>query len=388
MADMEGQATETFGRLQALYDAEIAADAVPRTRDDVPLSYERIGDDWLTAALCDGVAGAAVVGHDFLGPDDGTTNRRRLIVRYNQAGADAGLPERIFCKASFGLQNRFILGPSGAIEAEVGFYTRVRPHLRIEATDGVFAVMNEAFNSLILLRDITDRVAEFCDHRTVITRTRAESQVRTLAALHAAGVAEPAIVEARPVFRTWAQFFHGTKAFGLDVGAKAGFAAASDLIPSRTYAREGEVWEATETAVERSTRRPSTMTHGDVHLKNWYVADHGGMGLSDWQCANVGHWGRDLAYTLGTALNVEDRRAWERDLIGLYLEELGRLGGDVLPFDQAFDVYREQMLPALAWWTITLNPAPGMPDMQPRDVTVEFVRRLGTAIDDLDSLDA
>jgi hypothetical protein len=29
-----------------------------------------------------------------------------------------------------------------------------------------------------------------------------------------------------------------------------------------------------------------------------------------------------------------------------------------------------------------------MPDMQPREVTVEFVKRIATAMDDLDSLDA
>jgi hypothetical protein len=42
----------------------------------------------------------------------------------------------------------------------------------------------------------------------------------------------------------------------------------------------------------------------------------------------------------------------------------------------------------MAWWTVTLNPAPGMPEMQPRPTAVEFVTRLGTAMDDLDSLDA
>jgi hypothetical protein len=31
---------------------------------------------------------------------------------------------------------------------------------------------------------------------------------------------------------------------------------------------------------------------------------------------------------------------------------------------------------------------PGMPDMQPRDVTLEFILRIATAIDDLESLDS
>lgn len=45
------------------------------------------------------------------------------------------------------------------------------------------------------------------------------------------------------------------------------------------------------------------------------------------------------------------------------------------------------MLSALAWWTMMLTPAGDMPDMQPRDTAVEFIRRLAIAIDDLGSLD-
>ena len=41
----------------------------------------------------------------------------------------------------------------------------------------------------------------------------------------------------------------------------------------------------------------------------------------------------------------------------------------------------------LAYWTNTVNPAPGVPDMQPREMSDEFVRRIATAIDDVDALD-
>lgn len=58
--------------------------------------------------------------------------------------------------------------------------------------------------------------------------------------------------------------------------------------------------------------------------------------------------------------------------------------GRTLPRAGAFDAYRGVVL---AHWTITLNPAPGMPDVQPREVSEEFVHRIATAIDDLDTLD-
>ena len=387
MLNTTSKAEEVFGRIQALYDEEVAANRVPQTAEDVPLSYEAITDEWLTIALCSRTPDAHVVGHDLGAVDDGTTNRRRIVIRYDEVGTAANLPQKLFCKSSFGLSNRFTLGPVGAIEAEVNFYNLARPALNIRAPEAVFAVANAAYNSIIMLKDISDEVLQFCDHNTIVDRSRAESQVRLLAQLHGKGASDPRLTSVHNRFRTWRDFFEGTKLFGLDLGAKAGFSRAGEIIPARTHAREAEVWAATEDAVARSHKRPHTLTHGDVHLKNWYVAKDGAMALSDWQCATIGHWGRDLAYAIGTALTVESRRLWEVDLIKLYLAELASAGGDTLSFDETWDIYRQQMLPALAWWTITLNPAPGMPDMQPLDTTVEFVRRLGTAVDDLGSLD-
>jgi hypothetical protein len=57
-------------------------------------------------------------------------------------------------------------------------------------------------------------------------------------------------------------------------------------------------------------------------------------------------------------------------------------------FAEGWNIYRQQMMSALTWWTVTLTPPEGLPDMQPRDTTLEFIRRITTAIDDLDSLDA
>ena len=112
------------------------------------------------------------------------------------------------------------------------------------------------------------------------------------------------------------------------------------------------------------------------------------MGLSDWQAFGRGHWARDVAYTLGTALPVETRRARENDLLRYYLERLAHHGGPTIPFDEAFRHYRAQVLGALAYWTLTYRPTAAMPDMQPAETTEVFIHRLGTAADDLDALAA
>jgi thiamine kinase-like enzyme len=141
-------------------------------------------------------------------------------------------------------------------------------------------------------------------------------------------------------------------------------------------------------SVERHGVLPRGLVHSDVHLKNWYVAGNGEMGLNDWQCACKGNWGRDVAYCISTALAIEDRRAWERELLQLYLEALRATGASAPDFDTAWTLYRQNLFSALAWWTGTLGQPPEAPKMQPRESSLVFIGRMATAIDDLDALAA
>ena len=73
------------------------------------------------------------------------------------------------------------------------------------------------------------------------------------------------------------------------------------------------------------------------------------MGLNDLQCACKGNWGRDVSYAITTSLTTENRRAWEQDLLRLYLESLAAAGGRKVRFDDAWTIYRQQTFSALAW---------------------------------------
>jgi hypothetical protein len=125
-----------------------------------------------------------------------------------------------------------------------------------------------------------------------------------------------------------------------------------------------------------------------VHLKNWYIDADGEMGLNDWQCSCKGNWGRDIAYAISTALTPENRREWERELVGYYVEQLTAAGIDGVDFELAWKLYRQNLFSALAWWTGTLGQPPEAPKMQPPATSREFIRRITHAIDDLDALAA
>ena len=380
--------SDLAAKIKSAYERELkSAPSKVFRAEELPISYEAITTDWLSDVLCAGHPGSAVVEVHMDAPDNGSANRRKIQVVYNSAGAHAGLPQRLFCKASHDLVNRTLLGMSGGAHAEVTFYNALRPRLDIEAPQSFFARYDpESFNSLIILLDVSRSVTEFCNHKTTIDRKRAESQVALLARFHGRGYGDAELRQRLKSLNTWPQFFGDTLNYGMRECSNQGFLAAKEVIPPRLYARLDEIWPATLNSVEVHDHMPHTLSHGDVHLKNWYVAGTGEMGLGDWQCATRGHWGRDFSYTLATALTIENRRAWEKDLLRSYLEQMQAAGGPAMSFEEGWKHYRQQLITALTWWTFTLTPPKGLPDMQPRDTSLEFIRRISTAMDDVDTL--
>jgi len=383
--------SDILERLERRYEEDMRTGPVPVTdASELPLSYEMITDAWLTDALCPKGSGARIIGHSFGPADNGSSERRTLEVDYDGTGRALGLRTRFFCKASMGLPSRVGIGITGAAWAESNFYRHIRPHLDIEAPLGFYGKVDpDSLVSMVILEDIRDRVAEFGHHTTKITRKRAEDQVETLARVHGAGYANPEVRRHLAAFSTWPDYFDRTLSFGLEQACREGFRMAEPVLPARLFAREGEIWPKTIASLDRHRRGDDSYVHCDVHLRNWYVTRDDRMGLADWQCSSRGHWSRDLAYCLSVGLDIEDRRAWERELLALYLDRLAAHGGPRVGFAEAFDDYRAQMMTVLAWWTITLNPAPSMPEeLQPRDSTLCFLERIGTAMDDLETLDA
>lgn len=121
---------------------------------------------------------------------------------------------------------------------------------------------------------------------------------------------------------------------------------------------------------------------------NWYITPDGRMGLTDWQAFSRGHWSRDIAYALGTAVPTAQRRLWERDIIRFYLAELAKAGGPVITEDVAWLELRRQSFGALWYWTFTLTPSEKMPDMQPEETSLRFIGRIAALMDDHDALDS
>lgn len=379
----------TFEEIKRRFEVEQAKPITPMTAADMPPSYESITPAWLTDVLGRGIAGAQVLSHK-LGPrDDGTSNRRFIEIEWNGVGQQAGLPPSVFCKGTQSLESRYMLGMNEGVQAEVNFYNVLYPQLDVIAPPPFYARYEPStLNSIIVLEDLRDKV-DFCTMQTDLSYEHCHSQMRLLATLHGKYYESPLLESELGMFSKWETFFRITVfEAGFEDSCLRGFSAASTVIPSRLYGREAEVWPATLAAADQHETMPRGMTHNDVHLKNWFIRPDGEMGINDWQNSAQGNGSRDLAYCIATAVVPEKRRAWEKDLLAYYIDELARRGGPRLDFELTFKRYRQQLFAALAWWSGTLGQPPEAPKMQPPETSLEFIRRITIAIDDQDALDS
>jgi hypothetical protein len=357
------------------------------TADDVPWGVEAMTNEWLTAVLGRELRDARVVSFALGGGHEGSSVRRQLSVQWNAAGQAAGLPERFFTKATPTLLTRLSSGMAAIGERR--FYERIRTELDIEAPHLFHSGYDRASGRSIHVFDdlAATKGAQFCSYETTLDRTQAEEVVDTLAAFHGRFRNSPRLASDLKWLTTYESFLRTGERNGIRVGHDRAMLEAADVIPAAVVARRDEIWPRAIDALALHSSEPRTLLHSDVHLGNWYITRDGRMGLCDWACVCTGHWARDFAYAVSTTLTVEQRRAWERELLARYLERMRETSGLTTPTYVAFDQYRCQLFAALLMWTPTLCHPPTMPDMQPPEMSREMIHRMTTAIDDLGALD-
>lgn len=363
----------------------------PRTLASLPPSIEAITAEWLTAALCAGHAGAWVERFEFSRGSRGTTSRAAMQVQYNRAGQNVGLPTRLFVKMTPHLTSRLVCGLSGALASECGFHQKVRKGLRLEAPQAFYSAWDaRSCRSAILFEDIaTTRGCEFLNTEAHITRPQAEDMVRMLATLHAAYWASPRLDTEFTWLKTSQGFQENTnRLIDFETRTLIGITRGESVIPGELLVRRDAIWPAAMHSLELNSRAPLTYLHHDVHIGNWYRTREGRMGLTDFQCNVKGQWASDVAYALSSALQIEDRRSWERELLDLYLAHLAADGVPVPNREAAWLTYRQQQFHGYIFWLYTLGAGALQPAMQPDRYSLTNIQRMSQAIVDLDSLTA
>jgi hypothetical protein len=388
-ARLIGRALGRTALTGALRAGEIVRRPVARTASDVPAGADAVTAEWLTAVLCGDRPGTSVSRIDRTGGSTATTSRVALRVEYS--GEAAGLPRDVFVKLTESFQQRLFLGLIRILEGEPFFYASIRPLVDFECPHGFHGGHDpRSWRSAVVIEDIAaTRGATFCHATTPVDRQGVESLVQGMAAYHGALWNHPVVTSStlkRPVdhVRNTSDFLN------MLARSKVGVERAGDRYPDALRSRHDELWAGLQASMRMCSdpAGPTTFLHGDPHVGNTYRLPDGRMGFTDWQVAMRGHWAYDFGDFLASALTVEDRRAWERDLLALYLEELARAGAPAPGFDDAWRAYRQCLMYPFFCWTTVLGASSWMPETQPEEASKIIIERVATAIDDLDALGA
>lgn len=379
-----------FARYGAYVLWEKLAHPRPKILRVVPYSAEAITPEWLAQILCRGWPSARITEVRCVGGTDGTSNRRALEVSYNGAGRAAGLPTHLFTKATTGLRQRALLNPIGRAQSEVEFFRQYRHLLDIEAPTALYSGFHHrSGRSLIIFPDmVKDEGVRFLDPGQYVSRSMIEEMLQLIARYQARFWNHPDL-GSRSWFRTTLDYQRKmSSSYPFDDICDNGVQRASSVLPRELLERRADLPRAHMRSIELSCRAPMTLVHWDVHIGNWYVTADGRVGLSDWSL-KAGQWACDFSYLLGSALTVEDRRAWETELLAYHLELLESYGLANLPtFDEARLAYQQQMFHAFFWWTSTIGTGVLQPKMQPDGISLSNLARIGRALIDLNSFEA
>lgn len=373
---------QSAANLRAL--AQFAASLLPWVPTRGPSAAADVTAAWLTENVAHGVRGAAALSVASLDGTTGTTDRRRILVEWNDAGKQAGLPVNLFIKSSpLSAKNRAMVGALDMAVNEVRFYNEAADSLNGVLPKAWFAYAGIGARFLIVLQDIVAdggrpyALADRCeiDH--------ARGVVDAFADLHSQFWESPRLTRDLTWARTWStrpgyavlkQFYSRGRTGALKLGrpevtpAVRAVSAALDQ-HAAAYYREFEAG-------------PLTLLHGDSHLGNTYSTSDGRAGLLDWQVVWQGPGLREVSYWMTTGLDPDVRRAHERELLERYLAGL-RAGGvpDVPNYDKAFDRYR--LFSAEAWDATAMTIA--WPGLQAQENAEAAWRRACVAVEDLDT---
>ena len=359
---------------------------------DVPPSASALTTEWLTAVLCRQTPDATVTAYEVVGGSDGTSSRRALRVSYNAAGQQAGLPTRLFMKSAASFQSRLMLGLGGVTESETIFYRDIRPGLdRLRSPRAFHAAFNpRTYGSIVVMDDLSAQGWTFPDPMADrVVRRDAEDMVDQMAYYHADLWDDPRLAQQFSRLPTTELFQQRLNDVGLENRARVGIERGRSAMSAALYRRRNEILPATMRALHLNSRGTLTVLHQDVHQGNWLRDPEGRMGLYDWQAVAKGEWALDFTYAMSVNLSIEDRRAWERELLERYLWRLGEEGVSKPPtFEEAWLRYRQQPFHVVVFALFTIGAGRLQPNMQPRDYMMRCWERIATFVDDHDSLDS
>lgn len=346
----------------------------------IPLNVEELTTSWLNQVFVDQGRASGVSASRVERIIWGTATKVLMHVEYKDPGI-ARPTQDICVKGAFDekIRNYFDIG--SIFVAEAAFYRDVAPQLSILLPECLYAQEDGAYG-VIVLENLAARGVTFGNLCEALRAERAAMVLHLLAGLHGTTWGW------RPGTLPWLCFGSpAARSSTLAMMAKDKFEALSQrphVAPfiGASYCDQERLLAALSILWKRDDSSASVvLSHGDAHLGQLYFETDGTPGLLDWQGIGLMPCLKDVAYFIGGALSIADRRHHERDLLEIYLRALQRCGGPRISLQDAWDEYRAHMLQGIIW---TVVPE----QMQPVENLAAMNERYLVAMRDLDSLGA
>jgi hypothetical protein len=346
----------------------------------VPSVIADITPEWLTVALTARLPGVQVVG---VAVDDvmrGTATKVFVRPTYVGGVAPPGAPGSLCVKGAFE-DNADLMATTGIYEREAVFYRDLAPGLPSTGTVAWFADADPVTRlGVVVLDDLRDD-ATFCRATSPLSIDDVASGLELIARYHGATYDSP-LVHLHPSLDSYVTRDNSSGRYfaTMDAERVAHFLA----LPLRAAAIPAELHHPDVVIdlfwrwVDCSQDEPWVLTHGDAHIGNWFRRPDGTLGLVDWQTMCRMRPAHDVAYFIASALDVDDRRAAERDLLRCYSDCLGVSGAPPPSDDELWLDYRRHMAFGLMAWLTSLEW------MNPEEIHAAAVGRFAQAVLDLE----
>jgi hypothetical protein len=338
---------------------------VPETLDEL------LSPTWLTSALDPRFPGIRVTGVTP-GP---VISRISTNARF-RIECDGGVPDGLspdLCGKGYFTEDGRAYRYVG--EPEACFYRDVAGATGVRTLRSVYADVDPATrNGVVITEDVVVQGATFLDALSRYTPDQTADSLEQLATLHATTWCHPGYAEAAWLAPRGESYL---KTRGL-TEIRSNFEGPIGAgVPEEVRDAERLVQAYRAVAVEAGAADPWSVIHGDAHVGNVYLDGAGRPSFTDWQLVQRGPWYLDVGYHIASALTVDDRRSAERDLVHHYLDRLAAGGVDAPTWDDAWAAVRRGVVHGFFLWGITQKVD--------RNVTTELLRRIGTAVADLDA---
>ncbi|OCK81560.1 hypothetical protein K432DRAFT_350766 [Lepidopterella palustris CBS 459.81] len=318
----------------------------------LPLNVDEITQQWLENAL-----GVRLERAHIVQVMPGTATKIFVDITYHPAepiAAQTGAgPRRVCIKGGFDPLLRE-LGMNSAYRREAEFFAHIAPALQkrnVRLPGSLYCGTDVVEGQgIVILEDLIAANCTFGQCLEPWLAPRAAVALEQLAGLHAMTWG------ARPVEYPWLSEVPIIEEvlksmFSPEYWDSQFYTENCPLgVPDHMLDRE-RMYDAFKTLWRTENPDLTCIVHGDCHVGNTFLSPPPAQlpGFLDFQAPQIGSAMHDVAYFLGGALTVEDRRTHERELLKHYLDKLHEAGGPRLGVEDVWMDYRKHHLHGFVW---------------------------------------